>query len=231
LALEPLPAACTPHLHFVSRPISSWPSFVPFARLWPEQGLTHEDKVADRPVILQVMSLYRSDPSAGATSSRHTDSAGDSGRIVAGAPKRQDGCMAGPLFSGLVVDELDRPVDVAMVGDEPFYVVDDDGFRRHIESRFVDRQVLEQMRAMIQGNEDLISEGTMKMLGQEDIFTKAMIERSLRNVDEQFDQLLGQGLPEEARAWLGMLGFRVVIDVHGNVVRVEQPSAPEEPPE
>ena len=139
--------------------------------------------------------------------------------------------MSGPLFSGLVVDELDRPVDVALVGDELFYVVDDDGFRRHIESRFVDRQVLEQMRAMIQGNEDLISEGTMKMLGQEDIFTKAMIARSLRNVDEQFDQLLAQGLPEEARAWLGMLGFRVVIDVHGNVVRVEQPSAPEEPPE
>jgi len=87
------------------------------------------------------------------------------------------------------------------------------------------------MRAMIQGNEELISEGTMKMLGQEDIFTKAMIEHSLRNVDAQFDQLLGQGLPEEARAWLGMMGFRVVIDVHGNVVRVEQPSAPEEPPE
>jgi hypothetical protein len=95
----------------------------------------------------------------------------------------------------------------------------------------VDRQVLEQMRSMIQGNEDLISEGTMKMLGQEDIFTKAMIERSLRNVDEQFDQLLAQGLPEEGRAWLGMLGFRIVIDVHGNVVRVEQPSVPEEPPE
>jgi hypothetical protein len=139
--------------------------------------------------------------------------------------------MSGVLFAGLVVDELDRPVDVALVGDEPFYVIDDDGFRRHVESRFVDRQVLEQMRAMIQGNEELISEGTMKMLGQEDIFTKAMIERSLRNVDEQFEQLLAQGLPEEARAWLGMLGFRVVIDVHGNVVRVEQPSAPEEPPE
>jgi hypothetical protein len=139
--------------------------------------------------------------------------------------------MAGVLFAGLVVDERDRPVDVAMVGDEPFYVIDDDGFRRHVESRFVDRQVLEQMRAMIQGNEELISEGTMRMLGQEDIFTKAMIERSLHNVDEQFDQLLAQGLPEEARAWLGMLGFRVVIDVHGSVVRVEQPSAPEEPPE
>jgi len=139
--------------------------------------------------------------------------------------------MSRALFSGLVVDELDRPVDVTVVGEEPFYVVDDDGFLRHVEGRFVDRQVLEEMRAMIQGNEELISEGTMKMLGQEDIFTKAMIEHSLRNVDGQFDQLLAQGLPEEARAWLGLMGFRVVIDVHGNVVRVEQPSAPEEPPE
>jgi hypothetical protein len=139
--------------------------------------------------------------------------------------------MGGALFAGLVVDEQDRPVASTLVGDEPFYVIDDAGFRRHVESRFVDRQVLEQMRALIQGNEELISEGTMKMLGQEDIFTKAMIERSLHNVDEQFDQLLAQGLPEEARAWLGMLGFRVVVDVHGNVLRVDQPSAPEEPPE
>jgi hypothetical protein len=139
--------------------------------------------------------------------------------------------MRGALFAGLVVDELDRPVEEASVGGEPFYVVDDDGFRRHIESAFVDRQVLEQMRTMIQGNEEMISEGTMKMLGQEDIFTKAMIERSLRNVDAQFDQLLAQGLPVEARTWMGMLGFRVVIDVRGNVLRLEQPSAPEEPPE
>lgn len=135
------------------------------------------------------------------------------------------------LFSGLVVDEDDRPVETTIVGGEAFYVVNDAGFRRHVESSFVDRQVLEELRALIQGNEELVSEGTMKMLGQEDIFTKAMIETSLRNMDAQFDQLLAQGLPEEARAWLGMLGFRVVIDMHGNVVRVEQPSGPEEPPE
>lgn len=139
--------------------------------------------------------------------------------------------MAGALFAGLVVDEHDRPVDITHIGGEPFYVVDDDGFLRHIESRLVDRQVLEQMRAMIQGNEELISQGTMKMIGQEDIFTRAMIERSLRNVGEQFDQLLAQGLPDEARAWMGMLGFRVVVDVHGTVLRVVQPSGPEEPPE
>jgi hypothetical protein len=71
----------------------------------------------------------------------------------------------------------------------------------------------------------------MKMLGQEDIFTKAAIESSLKNIDAQFDILLAQGLPDEVRAWLGLSGFRVIVDVHGNVVRVEQPAGPEEPPE
>lgn len=131
------------------------------------------------------------------------------------------------LFSGLVVDEADRPVIDAIVGDEAFYVVDDDGFHRHVESEAVDRQVLKELRSLVQGNEELISEGTMRMLGQEDIFTKAMIEKSLKNMDTQFDELIARGLPTEARAWLGMLGFRVVIDVHGNVLRVDQPSAAE----
>jgi hypothetical protein len=133
------------------------------------------------------------------------------------------------LFAGLVSDEFERPVSVSYVGDDAVYVVDDDGFLRHIDSEVVDRQVLNQMREMIQGHEDIIAEGTMKMLGQEDIFTKAMIESSLENIDEQFDALLANGLPEEAQAWLGMSGFRVVIDVHGTVLSVEQPGAEEGP--
>lgn len=128
------------------------------------------------------------------------------------------------LFSGLVVDEFDRPVDTVMIGGEAFYVVDDDGFRRHMESEKVDRQVLEEMVRMVEGKESLISESAMRMLGQEDIFTKAAIEASLRNIDKQVDALLKQGLPDEVRAWMGMTGFRVVINVHGEVVRVEQPA-------
>lgn len=135
------------------------------------------------------------------------------------------------LFSGLVVDENDRPVETRIVGGEAFYVVDDDGFQRHVESAYIDRQVLDSLRDQIRGHEELISLGTMKMLGQEDIFTKAMIETSLKNLDAQFEALLEQGLPEEARAWLGMTGFRVVVDVHGDIVRVEQPAAPEDPGE
>jgi hypothetical protein len=133
------------------------------------------------------------------------------------------------LFEGLVVDESENPVEVRYVGSEAFYVVDDDGFQRHISSDFVDRQVMQHLLDMIEGNEELIAEGTMKMIGQEDIFTKAMIETSLKNVDEQIELVLDQGLPEEARTWLGMIGFSVEINIHGEVIRVIQPSGSEDP--
>jgi len=135
------------------------------------------------------------------------------------------------LFAGLVVDEDDRGVDIVIVGGESFYVVDDDGFLRHIESEHVDRQVLDQLQEMVKGHEDIISEGTMKMIGQEDIFTKAAIETSLQNMDAQFDALLQSGLPEDMRTYLGMMGFRVVINIHGEVLRVEQPGAGIDPGE
>ncbi len=83
------------------------------------------------------------------------------------------------LFAGLVVDETDRVAGTAVVGGEAFYVVDDAGFKRHIPAEQVDRQVLAQMQEMMKGSEGLISEQTAKMLGQDDIFTKAMIEQQL----------------------------------------------------
>jgi hypothetical protein len=128
-----------------------------------------------------------------------------------------------PLFSGLVFDENDNPVDVTFVGDEPFYVVDDAGFLRHIPSEQVDHQVLEAMRELIDGHEDALSEQTAKMLGQEDIFTRAMIESQLKNIDKQFDALFEAGIPEEGRAYMGMMGFRITIDIHGDVINVDQP--------
>lgn len=130
-----------------------------------------------------------------------------------------------PLFAGLVVDESGRPVDTAFVGDEPCYVVDDYGFRRHIPSEQIDREVFKQLTDLMKGSEDFISEQTAKMIGQEDVFTKAAIEQQLKNIDKQFDQLAQNGIPEDMRAYLGMMGFKVVINVHGEVVRVEQPGA------
>jgi len=133
-----------------------------------------------------------------------------------------------PLFTGLVVDEFDRPVGTSFVGDEPCYVVDDSGFKRHIPSEQVDRQVLETMRQQISGNEDMLSEQAAKMLGTDDIFSKAMLQNQLKNIDQQFENLLQIGIPEESRAFMGMSGFKVVINVHGEVVRLDQPAATDE---
>ena len=61
-----------------------------------------------------------------------------------------------PLFTGLVFDELGNPAEPAMVGEEPCYVVDDAGFRRHIPSEQVDRQVLGQLAEMMKGSEEFL---------------------------------------------------------------------------
>lgn len=128
-----------------------------------------------------------------------------------------------PLFAGLVVDESGNIAESALVGDEPCYVVNDAGFRRHVPAAQVDKQVLGQIANLMKGSEDLISEQTAKMLGQEDVFTKAAIEQQLKNIDKQFDQLMQAGIPEDMRAYLGMMGFKVVINMHGEVLSVDQP--------
>lgn len=135
-----------------------------------------------------------------------------------------------PLFAGLVVDEANNLVETALVGSEFCYVVDDFGFRRHIPSEIVDRQVLRLMAETIQGNEQILSEQAAKMLGQDDIFTRAMIENQLKQVDQQFDRVLEAGIPEEGIAYMGMTGFRIRINVHGDVIDIEQPGliAPED---
>jgi hypothetical protein len=128
-----------------------------------------------------------------------------------------------PLFQGLIFDENEQPVDVTYVGEEPCYVVNDAGFHRHIPSEQVDRQVLTMMGKMIEGNEDQLADQTAKMLGQDDIFSRALIENQLKNLEQQFDAVLKTGIPEEGRAYMGMMGFRIRINVHGEVLEVIQP--------
>lgn len=130
-----------------------------------------------------------------------------------------------PLFAGLVIDENGQPAETAYVGDEPCYVLDDAGFRRHISSEDIDRQVLRHFQDLVKGNEDFISEEAAKMLGQDDVFSVAAIAQQFKHMDKQFDLLFQQGIPENARAYLGMMGFKVVVDYQGKVLRVEQPGA------
>lgn len=123
------------------------------------------------------------------------------------------------LFAGLVQDENGNPVDVVMVGDVPNYVIKDAGFRRHVEAEGVDRQVIELLREQFLAHREIATEAMLQMLGKDDLFTKAMIDASIKNMD----QVIEQGLPDGAGAWLGMLGFRVIIDRHGQVVELNMP--------
>ncbi len=129
-----------------------------------------------------------------------------------------------PLFAGLVIDEFDRAVETTLVGNEYCYVVDDDGFRRHISAEKIDRQVLAKMGELIEGHEDLLGEQTAKMMGQDDIFSRAMIQQQLENIEEQFEVIMKSGIPEEGRSYMGMMGFKVIINLHGDVIRLDQPS-------
>ncbi|MCB0106948.1 MAG: hypothetical protein KDE53_13600, partial [Caldilineaceae bacterium] len=121
---------------------------------------------------------------------------------------------ANAMFAGLVVDEDGNAAEIAWVGENACYVVMDDDFRRHIDAEQVDRQVLRFMRGQVEDNRDLAVAQMLEMLGKDDIFTKAAVESSINNIDKQ----VGQPIPEEARQWMGMLGFSIVIDFHGNVV-------------
>jgi hypothetical protein len=130
------------------------------------------------------------------------------------------------LFKGLIYDERELPVEVAHVGSDAYYIVDDNGFRRHIDAEEVDRQVLGVFIEQLQDNKDLAVEQALKFLGRDDLFTKAAIDASVRNID--MDQIIAQGIPEQARNMMGMLGFRIIINHHGEVLRMDQPTAPDD---
>jgi hypothetical protein len=127
------------------------------------------------------------------------------------------------LFAGLVFSEQDEPTEVVYIGAVPHYVILDDDFRRHVEAETVDRQVIQWLRQQILSNRELITQEMLAMLGKNDLFTKAMIDASIQNIDGHIDVLFNQGLPEDTRTWLGMLGFKVVVNVHGEVVRLDAP--------
>ncbi len=130
------------------------------------------------------------------------------------------------MFSGLVFDEYDNPVATAVIGGEAQYVIDDDGFQRHVDAETVDRQVLAFFLQQLQESKDLAVQQAMEMMGQDDLLTKAAIDDSLSHISA--DQIIAQGVPAQARDMLGMFGLRIVIDLHGELVRLDQPSAPEE---
>jgi len=128
------------------------------------------------------------------------------------------------LFDGLVYDEDGNLAETAFVGTTAHYVIDDEGFRRHIDAEELDRQVLDFFLEQLEGHEDIAVEQMMNMMGQDDLFTKAAVSSSISSANA--DQILKQGIPSQARDMLGMMGFRIRINYHGELVGIDQPSAP-----
>lgn len=130
------------------------------------------------------------------------------------------------VFAGLVFDDSDRLLETTYIGQEACYVIDDDGFMRHISAEIIDHQVIDVMREQVEDNKEVIAEQTINMIGNVDLFTHAIIQNQLENLDDQFDHLMQHGIPEDGRVYLGMLGLKIVVNYHGDVVRIEQPTAP-----
>jgi hypothetical protein len=76
------------------------------------------------------------------------------------------------------------------------------------------------LREQVEDNREMAVEQMLQMMGQDDVFTKAAVESSINRMEDA----VGQPIPEDARQWLGMLGFKIVIDMHGSVVDVQMPA-------
>lgn len=125
--------------------------------------------------------------------------------------------MRNALFEGLVFDEKNDPLKSGHVGEEAVYILDDDGFKKHVPAEKIDRAILAEIAAMIKGQEGMLTDQAASMMGTEDVFSKAIIENQLKNFESQFPQLAETGIPEEVRAYMGMTGFKVIVNYRGEI--------------
>jgi len=129
------------------------------------------------------------------------------------------------MFAGLIFDQEGSALDVTWVGENACYVVYEDDFKRHVDAATVDRQVLRFMRDQVKGNRDVAVNAMLEMMGRDDLFTKVAVESTIDNME----QAVGQPIPEDARQWLGLLGFKIVIDEQGTVVDIQMPAGAIDP--
>ncbi len=125
------------------------------------------------------------------------------------------------LFANLVFNEEGQPAQVVYIGGVPHYAVPDGDFLRHVEAEYVDRQIVRGIQERILSMREAVTEGVIRLLGQEDIFTRASIEYAINNMERILEP--GAVNVDELRTALWMTGFRAVVNVHGDVVHLEMP--------
>jgi len=125
------------------------------------------------------------------------------------------------LFADLVFNEEGQPTKVVQIGGVPHYAVPEGDFLRHVEAEYVDRQIVALIQERILAMRDIVTEGVIHMLGQEDLFTRASIEHAIENMDRILEA--NDVDVDELRTALWMTGFRATVNVHGDVVHLELP--------
>lgn len=125
------------------------------------------------------------------------------------------------LFADLVFNEEGQPAKEVFIGGVPHYAIPDGDFLRHVEAEYVDRQIVAQMHDMIVPMRDAIVEGVIQMMGEEGLFARAAIEQAI----DDMERILEPGAVDvdEFRTALWMAKFRAVVNVHGDVVRLDIP--------
>ncbi|MHB9034516.1 MAG: hypothetical protein ACYC6L_15900 [Anaerolineae bacterium] len=127
------------------------------------------------------------------------------------------------LFEGLVYNEAGEAAQAVYIGGIAHYAIPDDGFLRHVEASIIDNAVLASIKEQITANQDLVIRGVLQMMGKDDLFSKAAIEASIRNMEQN----IRQSNPDQWLPWLRFMGFRVVVNVHGEVVELIYPTQAE----
>ena len=125
------------------------------------------------------------------------------------------------LFAELVFNEAGKPAKVVAVGGVPHYAVPDSGFLRHVEAEYIDHQIISALQERIGQIRDIVAEGVIQMLGEEDLFTRASVEHAIENMDTILKS--GNVDVDELRTAMWMVGFRATVNQHGDVVHLELP--------
>ena len=110
---------------------------------------------------------------------------------------------------------------VVDVGGAAHYVVPDGDFLRHVEAAYVDRQIVALLKERFLAMRDVIAEGIIHLTGQEDLFTRASIDHAIQSMDKTLES--GGVDIDQLRTALWMMKFRAIVDVHGDVVRLDAP--------
>ncbi len=122
-------------------------------------------------------------------------------------------------FEHLVYDPAGQPVPVKKIGGNDFYVVGEDGFDYHIAAGKVDSAVWNTLRSHFQKAKEDHLPAALAAMGVEDPFTLAAYEAAIDNIGTA-DTV---AIAPEHKNMLALMGFRIVIDYHGDVQDVVMP--------